>query len=228
MLVACGVMAHADGVLDGQECDRLLAMVEDEADSDDDGAWLSTIGDRDRLEEMLEALPALPEEHHRDVLENAWLLAVVDGERTAPELAALESLAKRLGVEQMQLEFWREAWTTQQHDLAELAVVSACVVLGGTAPVTANDRSLIRDLAWRLPATDPHRERLEATSAIAHDPQEVARRLRAISKRKRRWVLCALASVPRAAGRREDAIARARALGIDAGLSEAVVDAALG
>ena len=88
-VVACGVMAHADGVLDGEECDLLLAMVEGEADAEEYSAWLSTISDRPRLEEMLTQLTAPPEPTHREILETAWTVAVVDGERTAPEEEAL-------------------------------------------------------------------------------------------------------------------------------------------
>src|SRR5687768_255247 len=76
-LVACGVMAHADGVLDGEECDRLLAMVEDEADGEEYSDWLAALGDAKRLDQLLEELPPAPAEDHREILENAWTLAIV-------------------------------------------------------------------------------------------------------------------------------------------------------
>ncbi len=226
-LVTCGVMAHADGVLDGEECDRLLAMVEDEADGEEYSAWLATISDRDRLEEMLAELPPAPPESHREILESAWTLAIVDGERSDSEAEALQRIAERLGVEAVQLEFWREAWTTQQHDLAEVVAAAASVVLGGSAPVPPADRNLVRELAWRLPTTDAHREELVATTSIAHDPDEVARRLGTVPRRRRQWLLKVLSTLPGAASRPDDARSRWVALAQGAGIAEATVQSLL-
>ncbi|MEM6296581.1 MAG: TerB family tellurite resistance protein [Myxococcota bacterium] len=227
-LVACGVMAHADGVLDGEECDRLLSMVEDEADGEEYSAWLATISDSARLEEMLRQLPEPPAEAHREILENAWTIAVVDGERSDSEATALERIATRLGVESVQLEFWREAWTTQQHDLAEVVVAAACVVLAGDAPVPSEDRAHIRELAYRLPTAEDHREELVASTAIPHDSEAVARSLRGIPKRRRQWLIKVLADLPGRTSRREDALVRLRSLGTDAGLSAAILTSLLG
>src|SRR5690606_23000467 len=51
-LTACGLMAHADGVLDGEECDRITAMIEEEVGTDADAyaEWLAVVGDRASLE----------------------------------------------------------------------------------------------------------------------------------------------------------------------------------
>ncbi len=227
-LVACGVMAHADGVLDGEECDRLLSMVEDEADGEEYSAWLATISDSARLDEMLQQLPDPPEAAHREILENAWTIAVVDGERSESEAKALDRIATRLGVESVQLEFWREAWTTQQHDLAEVVVAAACVVLAGNAPVATDERAHIRELAYRLPTAEAHREELVASTAIPHDAEVVARSLRGIPKRRRQWLIKVLAELPGRSARREDALARLQALGTDAGLSASILTSLLG
>ena len=226
-MVACGVMAHADGVLDGEECDLLLAMVEGEADADEYGAWLSTISDRARLEEMLTMLPTPPEAAHREILETAWTVAVADGERTAPEEEALARIAARLGIESVQLEFWREAWTEGQHTTAELLTDAACVVLGGNAPLDAANRAIVRSFTRTVPTTADHREVLLAGTAIPKQLADVGRRLRAVPKRKRKWAIKALASLPSQAPRREDAQRRLVELGAEAGLSAAVVDSLL-
>lgn len=227
-VVACGVMAHADGVLDGEECDLLLAMVEGEADADEYSAWLSTISDRARLEEMLSQLEAPPQATHREILETAWTVAVADGERTDAEQEALSRIATHLGVEGVQLEFWREAWTEGQHALAELVTDAACVVLAGEAPLDAGARTVIRQLGRTVPTTDAHREELVGATAIPKNAEDIGRRLRGIPKRRRQWLIKTLAGVPAQTPRREDAQRRLRGLGESAGLSDEVLRSLLG
>ncbi len=227
-VVACGVMAHADGVLDGQECDQLLALVEDEADAEDYSAWLSTISDAARLQEMLAQLPPPPETAHREILETAWTLAVADGERTAAEHDALERIAARLGVASVQLEFWRDAWTQGQHDLAELVADAACVVLAGSAPLSEDDRTRVAALLRDVPTTDVHREELAAGTVVPKDDQDVGRRLRAIPKRRRQWLVKTLAPLTARANRREDAQRRLSEIGEAGGLSAAILTSLMG
>ncbi|MCR9162100.1 MAG: TerB family tellurite resistance protein [Nannocystaceae bacterium] len=227
-VVACGVMAHADGVLDGEECDLLLAMVEGEADAEEYSAWLSTISDRERLEEMLGQLPAPEPAAQREILETAWSIAVADGERTAPEEQALARIAERLGVEGVQLEFWRDAWTDGQHQTAELLTDAACVVLGGNAPLDADARAQVRAFTRGVPTTADHREELVAGTAIPKTLVDVGRRMRAIPRRKRQWAIKSLAHLPGRCSRREDAQRRLVQLGAEAGLSAAILDSLLG
>lgn len=218
-LVACGVMAHADGVLDGQECDRLLAMVEDEADGEEYSEWLAALGDAKQLEQMLEELPSPPAEDHREILENAWTLAIVDGERTDPEVAALERIAARLGVESMQLDFWREAWTEAQTTFARNVAEALLVILGGDGAVDEEDRKLVAELVWRLPTSTEHREALASTVADVRDADAVARELAALPRRRRQWLLRLLAPTVRASTHPEHAGGRFVALAEAAGLA---------
>jgi tellurite resistance protein len=226
-LVACGVMAHADGVLDGEECDRLLAMVEDEADGEEYSEWLAALGDAKKLEQMLEELPPPPAEDHREILENAWTLAIVDGERTEPEAVALERIATRLGIETVQLEFWREAWTEAQTTFARNVTEALVVILGGDAPVAEDDRKLLTEFVWRLPTSNEHREELAATVAEARDKDAVARELTALPRRRRQWLLRLLAPTARASTNAEAAGARFIALAEAAGLDRARAEALL-
>lgn len=227
-VVACGVMAHADGVLDGEECDLLLAMVEGEANAEEYSAWLSTISDRARLEEMLAQLETPPQAVHREILETAWTVAVADGERTDAEQEALSRIATHLGVESVQLEFWREAWTEGQHALAELVTDAACVVLAGEAPLDSDGRTVIRKLGRTVPTTDAHREELVGATAIPKNAEDIGRRLRGIPKRRRQWLIKTLAGVPGQTPRREDAQRRLQALGESAGLSDEILKSLLG
>lgn len=227
-VVACGVMAHADGVLDGEECDLLLAMVEGEADGEDYSAWLSTISDGARLEEMLSELETPPDSSHREILETAWTVAVADGQRTDAERDALSRIATQLGVEGVQLEFWREAWTEAQHSLAELVTDAACVVLAGEAPLNSEARTVIRELSRTVPTTDAHREQLVGATAIPKNAEDIGRRLRGIPRRRRQWVIKTLAGVPGQTPRREDAQRRLMELGASGGLCAEILKSLLG
>jgi hypothetical protein len=193
-------------------------MVEDEADGEEYSEWLAALGDAQRLEQMLEELPPAPAEDHREILENAWTLAIVDGERTEPEAVALQRIAERLGVEAMQLDFWREAWTDAQTTFARNVTEALLVILGGDAPVQEQDRKLLTELVWRLPTTNEHREELAATVGDARDKEAVARDLAALPRRRRQWLLRLLAPTVRGSARPDEAGQRFVELAEAAGL----------
>lgn len=176
-IAACGLIAHADGVLDGQECERLLAMIDEEIDESVYSDWLAMIGDVAALTAKLESLPLPAAERHRDVLEAAWTMAMVDGERAEAENQVLAGLASRLGVESVQLDFWHEAWTKSERDFARLAAEAACAVLGGGGPVPTGLRGGYDELVRRLPTTDDHRQELHANASISVELDGVAREL---------------------------------------------------
>ncbi len=184
-LVASGLVAHADHVLAGEECDRLMAMVEQEIDGDEYAEWMGAVADPMRLQSLLEGLDAPPESMHREILEEAWLMAVVDGERADEELQTLERIATHLGVPAPQLQEWREAWTTAQYDYADLAVASLTWLLAGDAEVSEDDHGTVHDFVHALPTTHEHREVLAGASPSA-SAQDIDQRVRALGKPQRR------------------------------------------
>ncbi len=217
-LVASGLMAHADHVLAGEECERLMSLVDAQVDGDDYAQWMSTISDRDALETQLAGLPDAPAESHREILEAAWLMAVVDGERAEAEVAELQRIATRLGVESMQLDFWREAWTTAQHAFADTTVAAAGWVLGAGGPVLPDDQATVEQLVHALPTTHEHRDTLIAAGQVTQDREDVERRLRALSKPQRRDLVQRLAEIVGQATRSDEVRERVRALGENSGL----------
>ncbi|MBC8073935.1 MAG: TerB family tellurite resistance protein, partial [Deltaproteobacteria bacterium] len=131
-LLCGGLVAHADGVLDGHECERLMAVLEaaEGLGSDEYTAWMAAIADAARLEELLAALPPPPPEHHRELLEGAWVMAVVDGRRSPEESQMIDRLAARMGVEPVQLEYWRDAWTAAEQEFARAVAAVLGWVIG--------------------------------------------------------------------------------------------------
>lgn len=223
-LVASGLMAHADRVMSGEECERLMALVDEEIDAATDGDdyahWLAVVSDAQRLEAALEQLPPPPADRHRAILETAWLMAAVDGERAPSELAALERLAVRLGVEPPQLASWREAWTQAQEAHAELATAALAFVLGGGGAVDGADARRVEAFVHGLPTTHEHRAALASTGMGAQALDGLERRLRALGEAQRRDVLRRVAAASEDASEGDD-VARERwqALGRAAGLS---------
>ena len=127
VLVIAGLMAHADGVLDDEECERLLSML-DEEELDDElfSAWVSNIGDATFLEERFAALPRPDGALATELLKEGWLMAMADGERTEDESRVLVRVADRLGVDAATMTTHREAWKAEELEFAE-AVASVAM-----------------------------------------------------------------------------------------------------
>ncbi len=170
ILVVCGLIAHADGVLDGNEVERLMAMVDDRIPQDDYAEWLEIVGDKDRLEARYASLTDPPASQHRTILEEAWTMAMADGERAPAELVVLARIAERFGVEPMQLEFWRQAWTQAEQELSQRVAELAVLSLGGGQPVFEGDHSAYLDLMERLPTSNEERQRLGEIATASPNP----------------------------------------------------------
>lgn len=219
ILVACGLIAHADGVLDGHEVERLMSMVDDRIPEHDYAQWLAIIGDEALLEARYAALPDPPADQHRALLEEAWAMVTVDGTRNIKELLALTRIAERLGVEPMQLEFWRAAWTRDEQEFASCVAALAALVLGGGEALYEDDLSPFLDLIQRLPTSTQERERLsELATAPPSDAAALARTLAAVPRRRRLLAFGLVAPLVRASVEPAPARARLIELGADAGL----------
>lgn len=223
-LVASGLMAHADRVMSGEECEHLMTLVDEEVDEDAYAKWMSIISEPGQLEALLGDLPLPPPESHRQILEDAWLIAVLDGERVEAEVEALGRIGARLGVEPMQLEFWREAWSAAQHTAAQTAVATLGYVLGGGGPALPEDVGLIESFAHGLPTTHEHRTQLVAEAQLPHEHDAVERQLRGLARPQRHELIRRLASTVDAATRADEVRARWRALGRELGLTEEELD----
>jgi hypothetical protein len=213
-LVACGLVAHADGTLDGEEIERLMELVDEEADGDEYARWLSIVSDPLQLAQLSETLASPPAESHRDLLEQAWMMSVIDGHRTEAELRVLEGLAERFGVEAVQLEFWRDAWAQSERELADALAVTLAIVL---AP-QRDDEATLRETIARVPAALEERDRLLEVAFTMRDTDEVVRRLSGLSKRRRSDVLRLVAGPARAS---EAAKTRFVALAVASGIAPA-------
>lgn len=223
-LVASGLMAHADHVMSGEECEHLMTLVDVEVDGDAYARWMSIISEPQRLATMLEGLELPPTESHRQILEDAWLIAVLDGERVEAEVEALRTIARRLGVEPAQLELWREAWTTAQHEAAQTAVAALAHVLGGGAAALPEDQRVVESFAQGLATTHEHREQLVEGGLLPHGQDDVERQLRAMTQPQRSDLMRRLAGAIEGSKRADEARERWRRLGRALGLDDVELD----
>lgn len=219
VLVSCGLIAHADGVLDGAEAERLMAMVDDRIPEDDYTEWLTAIGNKAELEARYAALADPPPDQHRAILEEAWTMAMVDGERNTEELLVLTRIAERLGVEPMQLEFWREAWSRNEQEFADAVATLAVAVLGGGEALYEDDVSAFLDTVERLPTSQEERERLAGfASAPPTDTAALARTLAGMPRSRRVQAFGVVAPLVSSSIVSEQARARFVEIGRTAGL----------
>jgi tellurite resistance protein len=227
LLTACALIAHADGVLDGEECDRLLGLIDERLDGDEYSEWIAMMGDRELLERHLSELPMPSEKSHQDLLEQAWTMAMVDGERCEAELEELAKIAARLGVEAVQLDYWRETWVYGERALAESAAAAAAFVLGAHEAAGADDKARFVGFIGQLPTVDEHRQELRATWVTPPGAFDVARLLGALSRRTRIMVLRLLARLSLRSSGPDAATLRFRDLAVAAGVAGSDVDAML-
>ncbi len=223
-IVVCGLIAHADGVLDGEECERLLSFIDDEIDADAYSEWLAIVGDKAALEGKLADLEPPSAEHHRDLLEAAWSMAMVDGERCDDEVEQLKEIALAIGVEPVQLDFWRDAWTQAEREFSAMASVGAAAVLGGKGPVFPEDRERFSDFLGRLPTTNSHRDELRAAAAGGGDVVTIGLHLTGMPRKVRKRAMKVIAPLVIEASRADDCRQRFVELAVGSGLTPVEAD----
>lgn len=223
-LVASGLIAHSDAVMAGEECERLMALIDEQAEGDEYGEWLGIVSDPAQLESLLHELAPLPAEHHRDVLEEAWVMAIADGSCLPEEDEMLHRIAQKLGVEPVQLEFWKEAWSTAQDDTATTAAHALRWVLAPTGILAAADRKIVEARLSTLPTTDTHRDALVRALSDPCTPEDIGRELTALQRSRRNTVLRLVADAVVEASRSEDAAPRLLTLASGCGVSARRVD----
>lgn len=162
VLVVSGLIAHADGVLEAEECDRLLGMLGEEVAGEVYSEWLTFFSDLEAMRRRYDSLHNPTPAAAKDILEQAWAMVLVDGEEAADEVRVLHEIAGRLGIEPKTIEAWRHDWDARLDDFAELVAELASFVLSGTGPLPEADRNVFANFVDRLPTNVDHREELRA------------------------------------------------------------------
>lgn len=184
VLVISGLIAHADGVLESAECERLLSMLDEEGvDAETYSSWVSNIGDRSFLEERFEALPRPDGDLVPVLLREAWHMAMADGTRATEEEEALVAVAARLGVDAAALAKHRDAWAADELSFAEVVATAALGVAGDGQPLPEDARPWFKAFIEALPTEGDHREELLAMAVVPTSMAEGTRAFEGLERR---------------------------------------------
>ena len=196
-IVACGLVAHADGILEVGEWDQVLWMLDDRVPDDEAAKWLDVLADRSALGEKLEKLPLPPPFFAETILERAWRMALADGRGSDDEAAVHDDLAQRLGIAAADAKKWREDWRARAKQRAEAIAAFAALLANADGVAESGERAEFSDLVDRLPVDDARRPALAALIDAPPKMDDVVGRLAALAPEERGIALVSLAPIVR-------------------------------
>lgn len=161
-LAACGLVAHADGIVEAGEWDRVLWMLDERIGAADANAWVDLLADRARLRAHLDSLPPPMPFFAEGILEKAWRMALADGEGSEQEAAVHDALAARMGIPAEEAARLRRAWLVQAHRRSKIVVGFAAILANLDGRLDASEAAELDALVERLPIPAPHRPALRA------------------------------------------------------------------
>lgn len=227
-LVACGLVAHADGILEAEEWEQVLWMVDERIDAEQTSTWVTRLQDAAVLRAHLASLPLPPPLFSEDILAKAWRMALADGRGSDTEVAVYDKLARSLGVDAAVAAAWRDAWTQQATVRSELIAGFAAHIATADGQVSAAERERFDALLGRLPLTAGTQG---AMQGLLDEPPEMMMLIGgfvALQPEERRIAMLDLVSLVKADGRDETARAAfidlAEAIAIERSEAEHMLD----
>lgn len=168
ILVSCGLIAHADEILDIGEWDEVLRYVGSTLSEHDQLIWMEILSRQEQLERRFAVLPPLTDPaQQEDVLRRCWQMALADGTGSDVEASVHDQIARRLAVDLDRVARWRESWTEQAHRRAELTVGLAAMFVNLDGHLDFHEAIHFDNLLERLPI--PVGRRVEL-SELLHSP----------------------------------------------------------
>src|SRR5690606_23198427 len=168
ILVGCGLIAHADEILDIGEWDEVVRYVGSALSEHDQLIWMEILSRQEQLERRFAVLPPLTDAtQQEDVLRRCWQMALADGTGSDIEASVHDQIARRLEVDLDRVARWRDAWTAQAHLRAELTVGLAAMFVNLDGHLDFHEAIHFDNLLERLPI--PVGRRVEL-SELLHTP----------------------------------------------------------
>lgn len=169
LLVGCGLIAHADEILDIGEWDAALRLIDETLSGPDQATWQQILGDQSALEERFAELPPLAAERHEEVLHRCWKMALVDGTGSDVEETVHDRLARRLGVDEDHVAALRERWTGEAIARSEIAAGLAAAFANLDGHLAFQEAIHFDNLLERLPLSMS--KRLELAQLLHKPPR---------------------------------------------------------
>lgn len=199
-LTACGLIAHADGILEAGEWDRVLWMLDDRIGDGDASAWISLLADRERLRAHMEGLaPPMPF-FCEPILEKAWRMALADGEGSEQEAQVHDALAAQLGIDATEAARLRALWLAQAHARSELVAGFAAILANLDGVLDPAEIQALDVLLDRLPTPKERRPALRAMRDAPPALPDVVGELTVMEPEERRIALLELVPLVHACG----------------------------
>ncbi|MEZ4451206.1 MAG: TerB family tellurite resistance protein [Nannocystaceae bacterium] len=192
-LVACGLVAHADGVLKEGECDQVLAMLDERLSPTDQEQWVALLASREALLRHVDELPPILPLFHEALLERAWAMVLADGEIGESERKVVDEIATMLGADLNDLKSWIEGWTREAVALAEHKASFAALLIHRDGTIDDAEAIRFNALIDQMPVSHDQRDKMRE---LLHDPptlDHVGARLAALPREKRVEILRAIA-----------------------------------
>jgi hypothetical protein len=205
ILVACGMIAHADDMLEFGEWDQILRLIDANVDDAELSPWLDMLGDRPALERRFaELAPPLPY-FNEQLLEHAWRMALADGSGSEVEAAVHDRIAEKIGVDLDEVQKWRDRWTAEAGVRAELVVGFAAALANLDGRMDSEEAVQFDSLLERMPVSVGRRLELAIMLYAPPKLDDLGRRLAGLSAEAREAVLYEIAPLVQAShsGERE-------------------------
>lgn len=197
-LVACGLVAHADGIVDVGEWDQVLWMLDERLAADETDGWLDLLSQRAALQARLTELPLPPPLFTETILERAWRMALADGRGSDEERAVHDEIASRLGADLAEVKQLRHRWREQAERRADAVIAFAAMLANADGIADSGERAEFDDLVARMPVEPARREQLAQMIDAAPSVDDVVGRLAALSPEERGIAVVSLVPIVRA------------------------------
>jgi hypothetical protein len=191
-LVACGLVAHADEVVDDSEWEHVLFLLDERLRGADEQPWIELLSDRERLREHVGGLQPPPPLFTEEILEKAWRVALSDGVGSQAEARTHDAIAARLEVEASRAAEIRQQAAERAARRAELVAGFAAVLVGLDEAVAEEEAAQFEALLQRLPLAEARREVHRQSLADPPDVETILGGLTALEREDRRVVVLEL------------------------------------
>ncbi len=196
-IVCCGLIAHADEVVDIGEWDAVMRMVPSSISTEQRNYWAEVLSDQERLEEIFADLEPVPAGFARELLWRSWQVALADGAGSDVEESQHDRVAVRAGIELEQAFTWRNEWTEQAAAYARIAVSLAAVFVNLDGRLDFHEAVHFENLLARMPVSLGDRSELMSMLTEPPELDDVVASLRELPESQRRAALHELAPLVR-------------------------------
>ncbi|RMG99630.1 MAG: hypothetical protein D6705_02625 [Deltaproteobacteria bacterium] len=224
VLIAAGLIAHADERIEVEEWDIVVDLLDDRERPDLE-AWLEILADPERVSAKFEALePPSDREAAEAIAYRAWQIALADGEASEIEASVHARITDRLGIAAADAERLRAEWSALAARRGEVAVGLAAHLAHIDGALDPAEAAKFAEILERVPVSVARRlelgERLHAPPSL----ETLAESAAELPRDERLEILRTVAPMVRASARGDAEMAALHAFARLVDLDDAEVD----